>query len=639
MSEHALLDDVRQRVADREAVDWEACTRDPQVARALSDDDLRELAFLRVLDEIGLAHSRLQTGQLLDGDDGLDTSAAARAIDDDTLEAWGRYRLDEKVGRGGFGSVYRAWDPVLEMPVAIKILHRRYGDRQLTERLLREGRALAQITHPNVVRVLNVEEHEGRLGLVMEFLRGETVDAMVGAQGAMNDREATVIVEDVCRALAVVHAHGLVHRDVKARNIIREHAGRIVLMDFGAGLSQRPNDDEAMAVGTPLYSAPETLRGAPATPASDVYSVGVLLYHLVSGRYPYEGRSIDAIQGAHARGADVAASLLSLRPNLPMPFVHVVARALAIEPDERHESAAALLRDLVGTRDAVMPWKRLIVRALVGTSALLVALTLGGMLAAANYNQVLGRSAFATDTVFDYFRFGRRSLLLPIVLALLGAGVIGALLALRNVLVAASATLRALDGRALGACERAARRVGFADPGVCACWLALLTAAVTGTVWFTYMPLLDAVTRDVSTAPAGLLRELSPALEDDPIYYRMALALTGAASIALWYLLARTTRARSQRLPRWFAPVQVSILALLYGSMQLPYRLANDADEFGVVSWRGQQCHVLGRKANEALLFCASLQPRRRLVNTAAEPLPPAGEPTHLFTAFGPPSH
>ncbi|AMY08713.1 Serine/threonine-protein kinase PrkC [Luteitalea pratensis] len=639
MSELALLDDVRRRVADREAVDWDACTRDPQLARALSDDDLRELAFLRVLDEIGVVHSQLQTGDLLGGEDGTDTPAAVRAADDDTLTAWGRYRLDEKVGRGGFGSVYRAWDPVLEMPVAIKILHRRYGDRQLTDRLLREGRALAQITHPHVVRVLNVEEHEGRLGLVMEFLRGETMDAMIESQGAMNDREATVIVEDVCRALAVVHAHGLVHRDVKARNIIREHAGRIVLMDFGAGLSQRPSDDEAAAVGTPLYSAPETLRGAAATPASDVYSVGVLLYHLVSGRYPYEGRSVDAIQDAQARGADVSAALLALRPNVPMSFVLVVERALAIDPHERYESAAALLRDLAGTHEAAVPWKQWVVRALVGTGALLVVLTLAGMLTAANYNQVLGRSAFSTDTVFDYLRLGRRSLLMPMVLALLGAGVIGALFALRNVLVAASATVRAFDTRVLSACDRAAGRLGLADPGVCACWIALLTAAVLGAVWFTYAPLLHAVTRDASTAAPDLLRELSPAHEQDPIYYRMVLALTGATSVTLWCLLARTTRARSQRLPGWFVPVQVSILVLLYASMQLPYRLANDADEFGVVTWRGQQCHVLGTKAGEALLFCPSLQPRRRLVNTASEPLPPVGEPTHLFAAFGPRSN
>ena len=200
--------------------------------------------------------------------------------------------------------------------------------------------------------------------------------------------------------------------------------------------------------------------------------------------------------------------------------------------------------------------------------------------------------------------------------------------ALRNVLVAASATVRAFDKRVLSACDRAAGRLGLADPGVCACWLALLTAAALGVVWFMYAPLLEAVTRDVSTAPSELLRELSPAREKDPIYYRMALALTGAASITLWYLLARTTRARSQRLPAWFVPAQLSILVLLYASMQLPYRLANDSDEFGVVDMAGAtvQC-ARHERADEALLFCPALQPRRRLVNIARDPLPPVGEP------------
>ena len=112
------------------------------------------------------------------------------------------------MGRGGFGSVYRAWDPVLEMPVAIKILHRRYSDHRLKERLLDEGRALAQIRHPNVVRVLNVEQHDGRLGLVMEFLSGETMDALVAAQGRLEALARSAVAEDVCRALTAVHANG-----------------------------------------------------------------------------------------------------------------------------------------------------------------------------------------------------------------------------------------------------------------------------------------------------------------------------------------------------------------------------------------------------------------------------------------------
>src|SRR5699024_2926996 len=122
-----------------------------------------------------------------------------------------------------------------------------------------------------------------------------------------------------------VHSNNLIHRDVKARNIIRERAGRIVLMDFGAGLSTQATEDSKQAVGTPLYMSPETLAGKSATVASDVYSVGVLLFYLVTGRHPYEGESIEAIRAAQTTGR--SQPLLGLRPNLPPAFVRIVDRA------------------------------------------------------------------------------------------------------------------------------------------------------------------------------------------------------------------------------------------------------------------------------------------------------------------------
>src|SRR5262245_501600 len=312
MSDQPLLERIQQQVADREPVDWDAL--EAQVRRSPDAEERQEFELLRLLDQIAGANATLQAGDLGDEFDRLLTTAAERPADEPTLVggAWGRYRLDERVGRGGFGSVYRAWDPVLEMPVAIKILHPRFSDEQLKERLIREGRALAQVKHPNVVRVLNVEQNDDRLGLVMEFLRGETMDAIVAAQGAFNEREATVIAEDVCRGLAAVHAVKVIHRDVKARNIIREREGRVVLMDLGAGLMESDRERAARPEGTPLYMAPELWRGAQATAASDVYSVGVLLFFLVTQRYPFEGATIDAIKTAQAGGR--RESLLSHRP-------------------------------------------------------------------------------------------------------------------------------------------------------------------------------------------------------------------------------------------------------------------------------------------------------------------------------------
>jgi serine/threonine protein kinase len=289
---------------------------------------------------------RAITHSLEDAEESMTTSADRVSIEstDNLSESWGKYRLVEKVGEGGFGSVYRAWDPELEREVAIKILHPDVSVNQLKERLLREGRALARVEHPNVVRVFGVESHEDRVGLCMEFIRGETLGTVVRTQGVRNAREAMLVGEDVCRALAAVHRAGFVHRDIKSGNVMRDRAGRIMLMDFSAGRqTDRKISGDFDRIGTPMYMAPEVLAGAPASFCSDVYSVGVLLYHLVTGKYPVEGRTVDDLLHAHRQGRRHL--LIERRPDLPMPFVQVVERALAAVP-LRYDSAGTLLEAL-----------------------------------------------------------------------------------------------------------------------------------------------------------------------------------------------------------------------------------------------------------------------------------------------------
>ena len=177
---------------------------------------------------------------------------------------WGHLELQERIGEGTFGEVYRARDTQLDREVAVKLL--RVGglstDRQ-TRRVLREGRSLARVEHDNVVAVYGAEAHEGRVGLWMELIRGATLEQLLRAHGPFSAREAALIGQDLCSAVAAVHNTGLVHRDIKAQNVMREEGGRLVLMDFGAG---QPAGDNASArsrriTGTPLYLAPEVLAG------------------------------------------------------------------------------------------------------------------------------------------------------------------------------------------------------------------------------------------------------------------------------------------------------------------------------------------------------------------------------------------
>ena len=185
--------------------------------------------------------------------------------------------------------MFRAFDESLRRDVAVKLLRASGRSAELlAAKVLNEGRLLARVRHRNVVTVHGVDTHDGRVGLWMEFIRGNTLEQLLERQGPFGGREASLLGQDLCRALAAVHAAGLVHRDVKAQNVIREEGGRLVLMDFGTGLLL--DDDEAVraspVAGTPLYLSPEVLAGSDASPQSDIYSLGVLLFHLVTGSYP-----------------------------------------------------------------------------------------------------------------------------------------------------------------------------------------------------------------------------------------------------------------------------------------------------------------------------------------------------------------
>jgi serine/threonine-protein kinase len=176
----------------------------------------------------------------------------------------------------------------------------------------------------------------------MELVDGQTLEAWLGVSGRMGAGEAASIGVDLCRALAAVHGEGLVHGDVKAQNVMREKGGRIVLMDFGAGRAQ--GADTAGVAGTPMYLAPEVLAGAPPTPKSDLYSLGILLFHLLTSRFPYSASDIDTLRAAHAEGERTW--LRDLRPDLPHGLVQTIERAIDPDPASRFASAGAMERAL-----------------------------------------------------------------------------------------------------------------------------------------------------------------------------------------------------------------------------------------------------------------------------------------------------
>ena len=319
-----LLDDIASSIADGAVVDWE------QPVDRLSARERRVFGHLRLIDSLATVYRTLPPEPDSDpADDPL-------ARPDPPGPRWGRLVLLDRIGQGASGDVFRAWDVDLQREVALKLLHVDGGsDASANARLLGEARRLARVGHPHVIHVYGAERHEERIGLWMELVRGRTLDEIVRADGPLPATDAAAMGADLCGAIAAVHAAGLLHRDIKAQNVIRDDNGRVVLMDFGTGdeiASARP-----VLAGTPLYLAPEILAGGPATPASDVYSLGVLLFHLASGRYPVSADSVERLREAHRAGRRLR--LKDAAGGIPQGFARVVERALAADPSHRYASA------------------------------------------------------------------------------------------------------------------------------------------------------------------------------------------------------------------------------------------------------------------------------------------------------------
>ena len=326
-------------VADGWPQDWRALH-----ARAEDDRTRRALSSLRAVGAIAAFHRHLPPAG------GQEPAPDARAA----LGQWGRFLLLRRLGEGAYGDVYQAYDTQLDRDVALKLLKPSRSSADPTPRLLSEARMLARVRHPNVAAVYGAGEHDGQAGMWMELVRGSNLEELLSARGPMGASEAALVGLDLCRALAAVHGAGLVHRDVKASNVMREVGGRIVLTDFGAG-HYRGREPKCQLVGTPLYLAPEVLAGSEATALSDLYSLGVVLFRLVTRSYPQgEDRLEDLIE---IPAVDTT-PLHDLRPDLPDAFVAAVERALALDPADRPQSAGALRAELGLVLGVPASWRK-----------------------------------------------------------------------------------------------------------------------------------------------------------------------------------------------------------------------------------------------------------------------------------------
>jgi TolB-like protein/tetratricopeptide (TPR) repeat protein len=315
-----LLDDLAGSVLDGNAIDWAE-------AESSAGADARVIRQLRLVASVVQVHR-----------DALPAAAAAPA---EPIQTWGHLQVLEQVGRGAYGEVFRAWDTRLDREVALKLIDAGPASSG-SDSIIQEGRLLARVRHPNVVTIHGAERIGTRVGLWMEFVRGLTLEQLLRQGTVFSNQDVVQIGVDLSRAVAAVHAADLLHRDIKAQNVVRADDGRTVLMDFGTG--KELSDNSSDLTGTPLYLAPEVMAGHPATVQSDIYSLGVLLYHLATGFYPVQGRTVRDIRRAHERHERVG--LRALRPEVRPALVRVIERAIDPRLERRYANVDALVEDL-----------------------------------------------------------------------------------------------------------------------------------------------------------------------------------------------------------------------------------------------------------------------------------------------------
>jgi serine/threonine-protein kinase len=361
MSEDDPIIDACESIDEGRSIDWNLT--ESKATNALEQSSVRALRDLEKITEFnrGLHRPPERT-----------RAESARVT---PPEPWGHLSLLEIASAGKSGEVWRAWDPWLQREVALKFLFAVSESGADDSALLEEARSLARVRHPGVVNVYGIGAHAGRIGMWMEFLQGNSLEGEVERSGPLPPRKVATIGLDLCRALGAVVAAGLVHRDIKPSNVVLESGGRTVLTDFGLGKRAAVADRERWrSSGTPLFMAPELLAGEAATPRSDLYALGVTLWWALTGRFPFNARSLEELRAEASAGPPNR--LRDERPDAPAALTDAIERAMAPRADGRYatmgEFAEALEAVLGEAETGGRPTPRWVRAAVVGGVFLVV---------------------------------------------------------------------------------------------------------------------------------------------------------------------------------------------------------------------------------------------------------------------------
>ncbi|HEX6575210.1 MAG TPA: protein kinase [Gemmatimonadaceae bacterium] len=262
----------------------------------------------------------------------------------------GKYKIVELVGEGAMGTVYRATDSVLGRAVAIKVMNAEIArQKDHRQRFLREAQAAGSLQHPNVVTIYDLGELDGHLFIAMEFVHGRDLEKLMTGPEPLKLGEKLDIIVDVLMGLSYAHKHGIIHRDIKPANIRVGDDGHAKIMDFGvAHLASSDMTKTGLVVGTPSYMAPEQVTGGKSVPGTDLFAVGAVLYHLLTGSKPFEGPTLQSL--FYRIVTDMPKPLDQVKPGLPAALNAVIQKAMAKEPEQRYASALDMANAIIAVR-------------------------------------------------------------------------------------------------------------------------------------------------------------------------------------------------------------------------------------------------------------------------------------------------
>jgi hypothetical protein len=557
-----------------------------------------------------------------------DFTGAPPQSDEETLtigRRYGPYQVIRRLGAGGMGQVFLAEDTRLGRRVALKSLAGRWlVSPNARQRLLQEARAVAALSHPHIATLYDVLDDADHLLLVMEYVEGRTAAALI-AEGPLPLRQALRLASQIIDAVVYAHERGVVHCDLKPLNVQVAVDGTAKVLDFGlarAGHLSAIADSESETtqvrlIGTPPYMPPERLLTGTLNEAGDIYSLGVTLFELVTGRRPFQEPSFALLTGAILGTTPPQAS--SIAKDCPSSLDNVIARTLEKDPKRRYQTARELGAALQAVRNQVEPagttWHARALMALAIIASAVIVPTILGFIITATFNLTFGRTlAFGNERPLDWFQWGARSLVSPFVyMTVLAMGVLAV-----GFVVRIFSLFGPIGGakRALGQwLHRVESRLGLDDPVVLGQALAACGLVAVLLVLWAFLDLMTAFTGTTNRSPAELLAPLAPAASVQRSLYR---ALLDVLILAFSLGIFRVVRQRRQRQVRGgMGPliVAIAIVVLLVLANVIPFRIMFH-NEFEAADVGGSRCYIIRELDADMLLFCPDVPPPRNRITS-----------------------